>query len=202
MKKIGTVFVFLLTFLLLFTGCNNSQNTPTKRVEEFLGKYQSLDSEVLSQLDTVIKSDKNMSDEQKDAYRAALEKQYQNLSYKIKDEKIDGDTAVVDAEIEVLDYATAISEAKDYYREHKDEFKEKEENKTDDNFLVDDAKDAVEDSFEKTKAFIDYKIKQIENVNDKTKYTITFNLEKKDGKWELKDITDEDRQKLHGLYEA
>ena len=78
----------------------------------------------------------------------------------------------------------------------------KEENKTDDNSLVDDAKDAVEDSFEKTKAFIDYKIKQIENVNDKTKYTITFNLEKKDGKWELKDITDEDRQKLHGLYEA
>ena len=207
MKKLSTIFVFLFGAVLLFTGCNNTLNTPTKKVEEFLGKYQSLDSDVLAQLDTVIMSDTNMSDEQKDSYRAALEKQYQNLSYKIKDEKIDGDTATVDVEIEVLDYATAIAEAKEYYQEHEDEFKEENDNdnsnnNNNNNSVVEDAEDAVEDTFEKTKAFIDYKIKQIENVNDKVKYNITFNLEKEDGEWKMKNISDEDRQKLHGLYEA
>ena len=41
-----------------------------------------------------------------------LEKQYQNLAYKIKKEIIAKDTATVDVEIEVLDYATAISKSK------------------------------------------------------------------------------------------
>ncbi len=206
MKKFGKVFVALFLVLSLFTGCGNMENTPTKKVEEFLGKYQSLDSEVLAQLDSVISDDKSMSDEQKKNYRAALEKQYQNLSYKIKDENIDGDSATVDVEIEVLDYATSIAESKKYYEEHRDEFDKdnKDDDKNNDS-LVDDAKDAIDDAkdaIEDAASFIDYKLKQLENVNDKTKYTITFNLTKKDGEWKLEDISDEDRQKLHGLYGA
>ena len=40
----------------------------------------------------------------------------------------------------------------------------------------------------------------MKNVSDKTKYTMTFNLTKNNGEWILDDITDTDRQKLHGLY--
>ena len=44
------------------------------------------------------------------------------------------------------------------------------------------------------------KIKELKDVTDKTTYTITFNLNKEDGEWKLQDITDVDRQKIHGLY--
>lgn len=218
MKKLGKVFVLLFLVLTLFTGCGNMANTPTKKVEEFLGKYQSMDSEVLTQLDNIIASDDSMSDEQKKNYRAALERQYQNLSYKIKDETIDGDTATVDVEIEVLDYATSISESKKYYQEHPDEFDKKDENNNDNNndnnddnndSLVEDAAeagedamDAVEDAIENSASYIEYKLKQLEIVNDKTKYTITFNLVKEDGEWKVENLSDEDIQKLHGLYEG
>ena len=108
MKKFGSVVLGLGFLLLLLAGCTNTMETPTSKVEEFLGKYQRLDDDVTSQLDGVLADDKSMSDEQKEEYRAILEKQYQNLSYKIENEEIDGDNATVDVEIEVLDYATTI----------------------------------------------------------------------------------------------
>ncbi len=76
MKKI---LVCLSLFLLLAVGCTNTMNTPTKKVEELLGKYQKMDSTVLAQLDSVISEDVNMSDEQKKEYRSLMEKQYQQL---------------------------------------------------------------------------------------------------------------------------
>ena len=39
MKKI----IIIGLGILLFTGCDDVMNTPTKRVEEFLGKYQTMD---------------------------------------------------------------------------------------------------------------------------------------------------------------
>ena len=39
MKKI---LVCLSLFLLLAVGCTNTMNTPTKKVEELLGKYQKI----------------------------------------------------------------------------------------------------------------------------------------------------------------
>ena len=206
MKKILVLFSIAL---VLITGCSTNMNTPTAKVEEFLSKYQTMDNEVLEQLKTVIKSDKTMSEEQKLEYRGLMEKQYQNLSYKIKNEKIDGDTAVVDVEIEVYDYATSIKKSQDYYMEHKDEFLD-DENKNNDSDsgeiiggAVEDASEAIEDMFTETSKFIDYKIKQLKDVTDKAKYDITFHLNKnEENEWVLEDISDADRQKLHGLYEG
>ena len=212
MKKV----IIVLSLLVLFiTGCGNTMNTPTDKVEEFLGKYQSMDSEVLTQLDKVISNDTSMSDEQKRDYQALMEKQYQNLSYKIKEEDIDGDEARVLVEIEVYDYANSIIESREYYNEHQDEFEndkdnntnkdeenlkeEQEENKKDEQ---DDTSlgDVVEDIIDS--AFIDYKIKQLKDVTDKAKYELTFHLTRKDGKWQIEDLTDVDRQKIHGLFEG
>ena len=50
-----------------------------------------------------------MNEEEKKEYKMLLEKQYQNLSYKIKNEEIVGNNATVEVEIEVLDYATSIN---------------------------------------------------------------------------------------------
>ncbi len=198
MKKLLILFSLILVFI---TGCGTNMGTPTNKVEEFLGKYQSMDSAVLAQLDSVISSDKTMSDEQKKEYRGLMEKQYQNLSYKIKSEEIDGDNATVVAEIEVYDYATSINKSKDYYNEHRDEFLDDNDN-TNNNNDNNTVGDAIEDIVSDTAKFIDYKIKQLKDVTDKTKYEIKFYLTKdKNNEWVLDDITDIDRQKLHGLYE-
>ena len=222
MKKLLITFSLIL---ILVTGCGTKMGTPTAKVEEFLGKYQSMDSEVLTQLDSVIATDSAMSDNQKKEYKSLMEKQYQNLSYKIKSEEIDGDNASVDVEIEVYDYATSITKSKNYYNEHRDEFIENdtdnsqsnEESKENDKEtdesgeiiggVVEDAADsigdAVEDMLEKSEKFIDYKIKQLKDVTDKAKYDITFYLSKDENdEWVLDDISDSDRQKLHGLYEG
>ncbi len=203
MKRFGKVILCFGFFLLFLAGCANTANTPTSKVEEFLGKYQSMDEDVTTQLDQVLSDDDSMNDEQKEKYRALMEKQYQNLSYKIENENIDGDSATVDVEIEVLDYATSIAKSKEYYEEHKDEIEEEEKQDKEDNTNVaEDAVDDAESAVKESAAYINYKLKELESVSDTTTYTITFYLTKEDGDWKLQDISDLDLQKIHGLYEG
>ena len=196
MKNIGKI-IFIGLLLLLVAGCSNSMSTPTNKVEEFLGKYQSMDEDVLVQLDQVIDKDDTMNDDQKDKYKALMEKQYQNLSYKIENEDIEGDRATVDVEIEVLDYVTTIYKAQEYYNE--DKYKEKKE---DNDNALDDAIDDIGEAVEESAAYINYKLEELETANDTVTYTMTFYLTKEDGEWVLQDISDLDRKKLHGLYEG
>ena len=178
MKK----FLVICIGLLLLVGCSDTTNTPSKKVEDFLGKYQKQDDDVLTQLDLTLDSDTTMDEDQKKEYKSLLQKQYQNLSYKITDEKIEDEKATVEVEVEVFDYKSSMDKSKAYFEEHKDELMK-------DNNAIDDAK-----------AYIDYKIQELKNVEDKTTYDITFNLTKKDGEWVVDDLSDTDRQKLHGLY--
>ena len=182
MKKIKRVLL-AISFLFLLVGCGNMMDTPTKKVEMFLSKYQTLDKKVLDQLDTIMEDSDSLTDSQKEEYHELMKKQYQNLSYKIKDETIDGDNALVTVEVEVLDYGKSISEAEAYLANNREEF------------VTDKEKDIID----KTK-FLDYKIKAMSQVKDKVTYTINFNLVKEDNDWKLNDISDIDRLKLHGLY--
>lgn len=174
--------LLIASVLFLVVGCGNMMNTPTKKVEEFLSKYQTQDKDVLSQLDDVIKEAGTMVDDQKEEYRDLMKKQYQNLSYKIKDETQDGDTAIVEVEVEVYDYGKAISEAETYLTTNREEF-------------LDEKTEEID-----SKKFLDYKIKQMKETKDKVKYTINFTLSKVDDEWKIDDISDIDRQKIHGLY--
>ena len=177
MKKL----YLLLSLTLFAAGCTMS-NTPTSKVEELLTKYQNNDSEITAQLDSVVSSDEEMSDIQKKEYKKVMEKQYQNMSYKIKNETIEKDKAIVEVEIEVYDYATSIDKSKAYYEANKEEFTK------------------TEDETKEIKNYVDYKISELKKVSDKKKYTINFNLTKKDKDWVVEDLTDADIQKLHGLY--
>ena len=47
----------------------------------------------------------------------------------------------------------------------------------------------------------EYKIKQLKATTSKTKYTIVFTLTKKNNKWTLDRVSDEDLKKIHGLSE-
>lgn len=177
MKK----FLLLIISLFLLVGCESVMNNPTKRVEVFLNKYQTMDSEVLSQLDDTLNNDGTLTDNQKEEYKEIMKKQYQNLTYTIKDEEVDGDDATVKVEIEVYDFNKAMNDADRYLLEHQEEF-------IDENNNVDNEK------------FMDYKISQMKNTKEKVKYTLEFTLTKNDNKWQLDDVDEVTRQKIHGIY--
>ncbi len=179
MKKILYIF---LGFLLIFTtACDNVGNTPTKKVEELMGKYQSIDEDVLEDLNNVLASEKNLTTEQQDRYRKLLEKQYKNLTYEIKEEKVDGNNATVEVEIQVIDLAKSIAESEDYLTNNRDEFND----------------DTGTYSQEK---YTNYKLDKMEDSKDKVTYTLQLTLTKEDDEWELDNLTETERQKIHGIY--
>ena len=97
--------IILLLPILFLLGCENTINTPTSKVESFLSKYQKLDEDVLKDVDNILDKEK-LTKKQKEAYKEILKKQYQNLSYKIKNEEVEKDVSIVETEIEVLDYSS------------------------------------------------------------------------------------------------
>lgn len=181
MKKI----IGLLTLVLLLSGCSTLKemgNTPTKRVEEYLNNYQTLNSNVLSSLDEVVERETTFSSKQKDSYRDILKKHYQNLTYKIKEETINGDKATVEAEVEVNDYTNTLKSAEKYKTEN-------ETLLTNEDGIFDDLK------------FNDYKLDLLKNTKDRVKYTIYFSATKVNDEWKLDALTNSEEEKLLGIYE-
>ncbi len=176
MKKI---FVVLIVFSFL-VGCDSINNTPTKRAEELLNKYQTLDKKLLEDLDFVMEEN-NYTEKQKEKYKEIMKKQYKDLVYIVNSEKINGDVATVKVEIEVYDYSSAIVEANNFFMLNQGTF-------LDENGQVD-----------KTK-YVDYKINLMKDIKERVRFTIEFVVRKKDDKWVLDDISDMDREKIHGIY--
>ncbi len=179
MKKY-LLYLSCIVAIIFLVGCS-MDNTPTKKVENFLNSYKNLDSDVTSQMEDIINKDTTMTDEGKEKYRDILKKQYQDMTYTIKDETIDGDNATVTVEIEVYDLSKVNTASDKYYEEHPDEFKDSEGN--------------IVDSL-----FVDYRIKQLEKAEDRVKYTIDFGLTKINNEWTINTLDNSTIQKLHGLY--
>ena len=174
MKKI----LSLVVIILLISGCSlgkNMENTPTKKVEAYLDSYQKLDDNVLNDLDTLIE-DTEYSVEQKARYKQIFKKHYSNMTYEIKDEVIDGESATVDVEVNVNDYSKILNE-----QVNEDEFK-------DENGVYSPSK------------YYDYQLDKLERATEKIKYTITFHLTKKDNNWVIDDLDETSVKKIHGIY--
>lgn len=181
MKKIIS---FLIAFVSIFSLCGcqaNLNNTPTKQVEIFLGKYQTLDKDILDDLDKVIAEEESFNASQRDTYRGIMKKHYQDLEYNVKDEKIDGDRAFVTVEIEVDDYSKVLKEASDKLTETPEEF-------NDDN-----------GKYSHTK-YVDYQLDLMKKNKDTVKYTLELTLTKKDKKWVMDNLTTTDMEKINGIY--
>ena len=177
MKKI-LIVLFCLVFIV---GCANLMNTPTKKVEKLLSMYQKNDEDVLKQLNDSLLSDTTLEEMQKERYKKIMKKQYSDLTYKVKNEAIDGKTAIVEVEIEVYDYSKAIKDI---------------ENK-----LVDNSEQYKDESGEiNSLLYNDDKLEELENTRDRVKYTINFTLSKIDEEWIVDDLTEMERMKIHGLY--
>ena len=165
MKKIG----LFLVLILLLSGCAMS-NSPTSKVEDLFMKYQKVDEDIALGIDNVIDY-QNLTESHKERYRKLLEDQYKNLSYEIKDELVDGDTATVLVEIEVIDYKRAISD------------------------LTFDSSLYTKESYDEEK------LNRLENAKDKVKYTLEIKLTKDDdGNWKVDALTNEKIKKIQGMY--
>ncbi len=179
MKKVLTI-VLCMTIVALLSGCNMN-NTPTKKVEEYLNSYKTLDDNVTKQISSVIDEDQTMSTDQKDKYKEVLKRQYKDLTYTIKDEMIDGDNATVTVEIEVYDFYKSNMESDKYYQENPDKF-------TNNESVLDEL------------LLVDYRIKSLTDTSERVKYTIDFYLTKTDNNWTIDDLDSTTIQKIHGLY--
>ena len=171
MKKL---FCFLF-ILLVLSGCGNMNNTPTKKVEAFLNKYKTNDKDVMDDLNDVLLFDSDMTDSERNDYREFMKKHYQDMTYKIKDETIDGDTATVEVEITVRSYADKVNEANNYRLENASEF-------------------------DTDNTFASYRLDKLKDVKDTETYTINFYLNKIDDEWVINPISSDDESKINGLY--
>lgn len=177
MKNIVKVFGICLMFIFCI-GCSLG-NTPTSATERLLARYNTNDEEIVVELDDYV-NESDLTDEQSGKYKDIYLKQFKDMKYEIKEEVIDGDTATVTAQITVYDYYKATEDANDYLANNADEFKT----------------DGVYDE----SLFTDYKLEQLDKVNDTVDYTIDFTLTKVDNEWVVNDLTQEQLEKIHGVY--
>lgn len=179
MKKI---ILFIMVLGLFGCSLSDIDNTPTKQVEAFLNNYQTLDKKVLDDLDIVIAKQRSFDRAQSLKYRDILKKHYQNLSYEIKDETVNGNKANVEVEIEVTDFYKILKEADDYLNNHQTQF-------IDENGNYSESK------------YIDYQLDKMAKAKDTIKYTLNLSLSKNDnGDWQLDDIDDMTEEKILGIY--
>jgi len=165
-KKILTLFVLLFLF-----GCELG-NTPTSKVEDLLSKYQMLDEDISEEIEEVINKE-GLTEEQRERYRKILEKQYKNMSYEVKDETEDGNTATIKVEIEVIDYKKIINELESEYQDRDYTLEE----------------------------YNNEKLNRLESAKDMVTYTIEFTVTKDDNdNWNVDSLTNVDRKKIQGMY--
>jgi len=108
-------------------------------------------------------------------------KHYQDLEYKIKDEKIDGDKATVTTEVTVRDYSKVLGDADTYKETNAKEFNDETGNYS-------------------AGLFSKYRLTKLKDVTEKKTYTLEITLTKKDGEWIMDELSETDEQKINGLY--
>lgn len=177
--------LFFLSIFIMVTGCSYEEtmlNTPTKKVEMFFANYQTLNDQVMDDLDKVVKEEERFNTKQREEYLELMKKHYQSIQYDVKDESINGDEADVRVEIEVTDYSKILEETENELKEHRDEFL----NET--------------GEYSETK-YMDYRLEKLKEADETVKYDMTFHLTKKDNEWEMDPLTEEQEQKIHGMYD-
>lgn len=166
MKKKLLVLIIPILFLVACT----MANTPTSKVEDLFNKYQTLDTDIDNGISDILE-EQNLSESQKNRYRDILEKQYKKLTYQIKEEIIDGDTATVIAEIEVIDLKKSIND------------------------LVFDSTIYTKETYDEEK------LNRLEKAKDKVKYTLELTLTKNtNDEWNIDALTNEQIKKIQGMY--
>ena len=177
MKKIIYLLVICLVFI---SGCTNS-SSPRKEVLNYLKSFSKIDDNLKNEIQKIVNENDEFSPEHKELYKEILINQYKSLEYSFLSEEISGDKALVRYSITVNDLNKAddiafdeVSKNMSMYYNDKNEF--------DNNKYITD------------------KLEIMKNIKEKVNYEVTFYLYKEKKKWILKKPTDDDLEKLHGIY--
>lgn len=177
MKK----FIVLIFVIVLMSGCSFMDRAPKDEVIKFLNNYKTNSESVVNELDEYLAKQDLDKDTVKD-YKELYLRQYTNLEYEIKDQRINGDDAFVDVQIKVYDYYKTSKETGDYLSENKKDFI---------------TPDGDVDFFK----YFSYKVDKMLDTTDTVEYLITINLKKDSEKWVVEPLTSTELEKLHGVYE-
>ena len=163
----------LLVLLLFITGCNlnihNIDNTPKKKVEAYLYKYQTLSDDIIEDLKLSVEKEIELNNSYKERYMEVIKNNFRNMTYEIKDEVENGNNSIVEVEITVNNLKNA-------------------QNKCNNNNFDSEV--------------LKCRIEKMEKTKDKVKYTIFFNVKKDiNSNWYIEDLSDEDEDKILGIYE-
>lgn len=171
--------IIILLLLLFSVGCTNT-NTATSQVKMYLDSYKNLDIKVLDDLEKQVEME-DLTENQKSTYREIIKKQYKDLSYTIEKEDVKKDYIYVTAKIKVYDLYKAQSDSSSYLADNMNKFYDK-------------------NGKYNSKKYMDYKLDQMKNMNDKVEYTLVFTVAKEDGKYIILQPSEVDLEKIHGIY--
>jgi len=172
--------IIVLLFFCFIIGCSKKNNA-LDEVSKYLNSFINLDKDIIKQIDDTIDNDSNICSECKKVYKEILKRQYSTLKYNVISEQYDDNYAVIKVAIDVIDLKKAESQAQNELIPALDEY-------------YDSSGTLNKDLYYKRKYELMLK------SNDRAYYEIDFFLEKKNGQWQIKDVTDEDLEKIHGIY--
>jgi hypothetical protein len=178
MKKV----ILMMIGILLIVGCTIMKaETPTEKTKIFLDKYKNLDEDVMSDLiDSV--DNENLNEENREAYKGILERQYKDLKYDIVDEKIEDAEATVSVDIIVYDLNKISSDADEYLVGNEGEF-------------------LTNGTYDNDK-FMKYKLDKMKSTEQTIDYNIKIYLTKVDEEWVVQEPNSATKEKIHGLYNS
>ena len=172
---ISLILVVVIVFLvvLYFKIKDNKLNSPAEVTKNYLEKYIKLDKEIISNIKFEYKD--NLNDDQKNIFAKAIRRQYEKMGYSILNEEINNDKAIIKTEVTVFDYNNCWNNAEDYVNIYAYRFS---------------------DEVKK----VDYKLSQMTKCKEKVTYNIKFNFIKKNNKWEMSKLSNDDIRKINGIY--
>lgn len=176
MKKV----ISLIICMLFISACSKKVSS-VDVVKNYLDNYVNLSSSVKSDLKKVINENDEFNDENKDMYKKLLEKQYKDLKYTILTEEYDDDISLITVNIEVYDLNASEKIASDYLSKNLKEFYN-------------------EDNVFDNHKYINYKLDLMYNDSPRINYSLIFSLKRKNNEWILEKPTNEDLEKIHGIY--
>ena len=175
MKKI-----ILIVVVFIITGCTSNRSCE-EIVVDYLNEYKNLSSNVTKNINRVINENKEFNDAHKIMYKDILINQYSSLKYNVISDEYSSDKALVKVNITVKDLNKAEDKAVEYLSKNLKDFYNED------------------NTFNKEK-YISKKLELMANENEYIDYEIIFYLYKKNDKWILKQPSDEDLEKIHGIY--
>ena len=178
MKKI--LYLFIVCCLLI-TGCGMNK-TAADAVTDYLELYTTLDSSVTDQLSEQLEKE-DMTEEQKETYKDIMKKQYSSLNYEVINETINGDESYVTVKVIVIDLQNAQQEAANDFNENKEEFND-------------------EHGIYSKEKYMTYKLNRMKNETKTITHTIEFKVTKIDNIWEVNQLSTDDLEKIHGVYNS